>query len=396
MASINTYIPLGHGREITIKKQNGSLDYDIKIIPDGCYYITMAISGEKNLRSAHDVFFDMLKNRGISLLFNDIISNFPQIKLIFDTEIDRKLKPEQKGTIELNLRLPGETYVDVKYRLFLDFEENDEIYKSGLYDLNYIQDNINLFGKKLTTKDKKDRLETTIIPLIYDGSLLPTPDFFNKLIDQSRAKVDVKQIKDILKYWPFYINFEKTGMFKNVPGSRQPKTFKDLCTEFFTSITNEDEEEPQTFIEIEELLKSSDTSASFITLINTYKTFIRKLYNTIQENINEGKDNVDELITKLEEEGLRIEMQNIFRQLNARKDQPGPLTQSYLFNNFPGIHINMACRSLPEDFPKERRNARRRNSINSRTRWKISPEGGAGVSNSNNRTRRKNWRRRRF
>lgn len=453
---IRTYVPLGHGSEITQLTNNGTKDYVIQTIPPNCFYITMAISGETNRMIAHRIFFNMMKQKDIRNLFVDIISNFSKIKRIFDDRIP----DEFKDSIKLNLRLPGETYVDVKYTLFLDFKGDNVIYKAGLYDLSYITTNYDEFRTPITKFNSRGEMLKDKIQKIYNHSIIPSNEYFNALIGEFESKtVPIQKIKDTLKFWPFYSDYMHKGMSRihianNGKQTIKPTSFKYALEQFATfinslhprgshtagiqsprpqyigvaghnmddyNINNNDiveREGPVLIQELIDLLNHSDTNATYITYFQTYYQYMIKLFKRIYELSNEEFNISDhnELFKQLESEGLYEEMKEVVRNHNKRVDKPQlHLSQSYLFANRPGIYINMACRSLPEDFPEVRKVARRRNSNASRLRYNrnnIHPElnkyikslrpslneenegrtGGGAGGNSNNRVTRKNRR----
>ncbi len=383
---IKTYVPLGHGKEIINES-----DYVIKQVPPNCFYITMAISGEQNRVVAHDIFFNMMNEKDTRNLFVDVLSNFHKIKIIFD----KRIPDAFKDSIKLNLRLPGEYYVDVNYYLFLDFKESNNVFKAGLYDMSYIHTHYGDFNRNIHNKKSGRSIHKNLLAKIYQGSLLPTPDYFDNFIEEhykSEKYIPNKNIKEILKFWPFYSNnFYTTGMFKiistNPDGTvvNKPNSFHDLVVQFSSfinehnnnsfNINNDDDvfkNGPTILKEMVDLLNNSDPNSDFVKYVITYYSFMIKLFKRIKNMANEGFDlkNQELLEETLRAEGFHQEMRNLFLQYNARKDKPiEHVTQSYLFDNFPGIHINMACRSLPKLFPNTKRNARRRNSNASRLRY---------------------------
>ncbi len=403
---LKTYVPLGHGKEITNES-----DYVIKQVPPNCFYITMAISGEQNRVVAHDIFFNMMNEKDTRNLFVDVLSNFHKIKSIFD----KRIPDTFKDSIKLNLRLPGEDYVDVNYYLFLDFKESNNVFKAGLYDMSYIHTHYGDFNRNIRDTKLGKKIPKNSLAKIYEGSLLPTPDYFDNFIEEhykSEKYIPNKNIKEILKFWPFYSNnFYTTGMFKiistNPDGTvvNKPNSFHDLVVKFSSfinehennsfNINNDDDvfkngpasvhstdsdsergfasQGPTILKEMVDLLNNSDPNSDFVKYVIKYYSFMIKLFKRIKNMAHEEEFDLNDkklLEETLRSEGFHQEMRNLFQQYIDRRDKPiVHISQSYLFDNFPGIHINMACRSLPESFPRERMLARRRNSNVSRLRY---------------------------
>ena len=377
------YVPTGHG-ELSVK--NGKLVE--RRVPEGCVFITFAYSGIGTWNTMFEKFLLSLKDPEVMRCFQNptLPENVLALRQYFEPHMFAEtaiFSPEDDGILSVNL--PGETYIDAVYHLVGDFEKHTFIADSGFYRAEtLVKKDIQILGKI------PDRAATSFRHILdcFNGSIIPGPKFINDKLAKpfarliAKGKTPTSEIRRATYEWPFlesyndFISDEEfdTEMLTELAvttaetegdGYRH-KTPVDIFIRLLRAIREELRGLPdldtvtkrkkteelrhlRTFVRVGwRMLEraQAELQRSRIThypVISSLHKLFSELHTSDFRNVamRDGELTISGFVDEIKVmmKRLEIEMKRDTLQF------PGnPIKQSFLFKNYPGIHVNFLCR----------------------------------------------------
>lgn len=225
--NLKTYFVLGHGTDLT-REYGNILGLDIRRVPEGCIYCTIAQPGDLSYLSLIQGLYNFEHDISKRDKLFDPQGNYLDIKEIVESAKDRgKASFSQIFTVFVD----GDTFVNNRSSYMLNFSVsdflrnfrgNDDIYlcKSGLYEISRdhpIPDPYNLMTERFANSNK---ITLEDIHFLYDGAIVPNVDILlAKLKTYHPSIYTLDQLKQSVRACISDMGIEdQASLFKKYPG----------------------------------------------------------------------------------------------------------------------------------------------------------------------------------
>ena len=346
MSETAIYAPLGHGGLLVHRGE-----YIWRRVPPGCIFITLVYSASLSYTVYIERFQRGLKDPAfVKALQNPTDpDNYVTLReymeeMPFNINANRHPTMEEHGV--LAVLQPGDEYPEAHYMLTGSHHDNTVLLDSGFYNTRTLQKKpIRDFGMGehpgLISKDE--------LSSCYKGSLIPTaPTLLESLASDASLEVlpgyyRIADVDRAVRAWPFNIN----DSLESIIGIAER-----YLERLIIALTDGDR---RTVGQYQKLLREYHTT---ILAENTQRVRQRleksgvTVYPIVQAFI-EAVDSIGDLESKVGSADYQrdvIQLFDVCRRLKIpRVDQQRPgnmVQQSFLFENFPGIHVNVLCRAV--------------------------------------------------
>jgi len=218
----NAYAMLGHACDINTEAGLQKL-----IVPDGCAYVTLAECGYLSFYSLKMMFTLEHMNLRVHELMRDPVRN--------------KVELEQYFECKLDVRGPGEEYINSFNTLIFDSDTNKKLYKSGLYEVGKPFSPINMTDifARYAYYSADTRFTDDQVYNIYNDSIYPTD--FDIMSEFFVSPVQMDALKGIMAK---IVNRSVRDMFIERPGVYYNFACRTLCNKVSRNIAANEREGP--------------------------------------------------------------------------------------------------------------------------------------------------------